>query len=377
MAIDARISLAPAPTVNVGQRFNQALNNLQNIDLLNQRRDLAPIQLEQAQRANELGIAQQPALLQQAEFASSDFGQELLSQQQIQQFDIGNAQSLNKAFASGNKEMVYQELERQNKIVSGLVQSGQLPKSELIEIQQAQQMAQTPKGLAQIQQMTTSFLAPKGTGAGTQSNFAPQISPVQTDIETGQKYVIKTDRNTGQSGRIDVKDAKGRTPEQEEQAAIRTSLLNDAAEVSKASFDQLKGVRSSISTIDEAILAIEKDATSGFFAKYFPSFKESTIALENTAQRMGLDVISATTFGALSEGELKLAMDTAMPRNLKPKALKKWLTERKNAKVKLARELSKMAITLGKGKVTIAEHLEDNATFDERSDEDILSEYGL
>lgn len=307
--------------------------------------------------------------MQQAEFATSPEAQEAQRIQTLQAIGADYAKGLSSALASGNTDQVKQYIQQK---INSYSQAG-IGQDVLGQIQGDIAQLDTPTGMQELLAEANSVLIP----AGTQSNFAPQISPVQTDIETGQKYVIKTDRNTGQSGRIDVKDAKGRTPEQEEQAAIRTSLLNDAAEVSKASFDQLKGVRSSISTIDEAISAIEKDATSGFFAKYFPSFKESTIALENTAQRMGLDVISATTFGALSEGELKLAMDTAMPRNLKPKALKKWLTERKNAKVKLARELSKMAITLGKGKVTIAEHLEDNATFDERSDEDILSEYGL
>ena len=73
-----------------------------------------------------------------------------------------------------------------------------------------------------------------------------------------------------------------------------------------------------------------------------------------------LDVISATTFGALSEGELRLAMNTAVPLNLEPKALKKWLQDKKKAQQKLGSELYKMATTLGKGKTTIAEYLEQN-----------------
>ena len=128
-------------------------------------------------------------------------------------------------------------------------------------------------------------------------------------------------------------------------------------------FGQLRSTKSQISTINEAIKAIDDGAETGIIDKFLPSFRESTIALENAAQRMGLDVISATTFGALSEGELKLAMDTALPPNLNPKETRKWLTDRKKAKTKLANELSKMAIELGKGKTTVAEYLAKNASF--------------
>lgn len=212
------------------------------------------------------------------------------------------------------------------------------------------------------------FLARRETDVGGEG-FAPQISPVQTDPESGQKYIIKTDRNTGVTERVDVEGALGESQETEEQRLIRRELLKDAAAESKNAFQSLKTVKSSLGTINEAIRAIDKGAKSGAIEKYLPSFTQATIELENAANRMGLDVISATTFGALSEGELKLAMDTAMPRNLQPKELREWLSDRRKAKQKLARELNKMAIELGKGKVTIAEYLEKNATFDAAIDE--------
>lgn len=219
------------------------------------------------------------------------------------------------------------------------------------------------------------------------SNYAPQISPVQTDPKTGQKYIIKTDRNTEESTRVDVDGALGESIPKEEQRLIRRELLKDAGAESKEAFKSLKVIKQSLGTMDEAIAAIDKGASSGVGERFFPSFKQATIELENAANRMGLDVVSATTFGALSEGELKLAMDTAMPSNLEPQALKSWLVDRKKAKQKLGRELNKMAISLGKGKVTIAEYLEQNATFGDGnnsdnqqgvtlSDEDLLKKYG-
>lgn len=215
-----------------------------------------------------------------------------------------------------------------------------------------------------------------GSG-GSETNFAPQVSSIQTDPETGQKYVAITDRNTGEVKRVDAKDAIGETLTQEQDRAFRGKSLDDARAISKESFSELRGIKKSISTIDEALNAIGKKAETGFFDRWLPSFKEQTLRLENAAQRMGLDVISATTFGALSEGELRLAMDTAMPSKMQPKELKKWLTDRKAAKTKLARELTKMSIQLGKGKTTIAEYLEGNATFggniSDLSDEDLFN----
>jgi hypothetical protein len=70
-------------------------------------------------------------------------------------------------------------------------------------------------------------------------------------------------------------------------------------------------------------------------------------------------------------------MDTAMPGNLQPKELRRWLVDRRAAKRKLANELSKMAIKLGKGKTTIAEYLEGNATFDYGGKGDLSKDKGI
>ena len=216
-----------------------------------------------------------------------------------------------------------------------------------------------------------------GESTGKKPSFAPQVSALQTDPETGKKYVVITDRNSGEVKRVDAKNAIGETLEQEQDREFRSESLKDARQISKDSFSELKNIKSSIGTINEAIAAIDKGAESGIVDKYLPSFTESTIALENAAQRMGLDVISATTFGALSEGELRLAMDTAMPGNLQPKELRRWLVDRRAAKRKLANELSKMAIKLGKGKTTIAEYLEGNATFDYGGKGDLSKDKGI
>lgn len=179
MAIDPRISLTPAPTVNVGQRFGQALNNLQNLDLLNTRRDLAPLQLEQAQRANELGIAQQPANLQAAEFAASGQSQALLNAEQANQLDLANARSLKPILDSGNVQGVIAQLNRQRQKAIEF----NLGDAEVAEIDQAIQIAQTPNGLQQLKTATDSFLTPAGSQAKSvsQREFDANVAAVEAD----------------------------------------------------------------------------------------------------------------------------------------------------------------------------------------------------
>ena len=50
---------------------------------------------------------------------------------------------------------------------------------------------------------------------------------------------------------------------------------------------------------------------------------------------MGLDVIGSVTFGALSEDELRLAMETAVPRNLDEPQLRDWLIKKRDAQQKV------------------------------------------
>ena len=160
MAIDSRIALAGKP-LNIGQRVAQNVQNLQQVDLLNQRREQAPFQNQLLQLQTELAQAQQPANLQQAEFAASGLTQQLQTQQQIQQFDLGNAKSLSNALASNDLNMIDNELARQEQVVSELVRNGQLDESELLEVQQARQIARQPNGIESLSNITNRALGVK------------------------------------------------------------------------------------------------------------------------------------------------------------------------------------------------------------------------
>jgi len=356
MAIDPRISLTPAPTINVGERFGQALRNVQGYDNLQQNRQLAPLKQQAAQMNIDM-------LSQQQTQANDPLNIEAQNIQQMQVIGADYAQGLNQALATGNQEVVAQFIQ------SKAQQYNKIP--EVVQgITQDLQQLLTPTGMQELQAEVNTSLQGNQQQASRKS-YAPLT------LSDGSVGIPVYNPNDNTSELVTVQGATQLTPEQKQQAELRKGLLEQASKVSGDAFDQLRGNRQTITTMNEAIKAIDNNASSGFFSKYLPSFRESTIQLENAAQRMGLDVIAATTFGALSEGELRLAMDTAVPSNLKPKALKSWLNERITAKKKLSRELTKMAVELGKGKTTVAEYLEKNATMDERSELDILSDYGL
>ncbi len=140
--------------------------------------------------------------------------------------------------------------------------------------------------------------------------------------------------------------------------ASRIALSKQAATASKEAFDGLKVVRSTILNIGDAIKALDKGAETGPIISKLPSFRQAAVELDNIRGRMGLDVVGATTFGALSESELAFALDVALPDNLEPAALKDWLQRKRVAQTKLAKGLRNAASFLGKPGNTIADFIE-------------------
>jgi len=168
------------------------------------------------------------------------------------------------------------------------------------------------------------------------------------DIQLAKQFGVQSgfDRLTPQQlADIDVK----KTSEK--------ALVTQAATASKEAFDSLKGVRKTIANMNDAIATLDKGAETGPIISKLPSFRQAAIELDNIKGRMGLDVVGATTFGALSESELKFALDVALPDSLEPAALKDWLTRKKEAQTKLSDELRKAASFLGTPGNTIADYI--------------------
>lgn len=146
------------------------------------------------------------------------------------------------------------------------------------------------------------------------------------------------------------------------EAAASEEAGKQAIAKSGEAFDSLNKVRGNIANVNVAIQALDDGANAGAIAKYFPDITAASASLTNAMNRLGLDVIGSVTFGALSEGEMKLAMETAVPRNLGEADLRQWLVDKKAAQEKAAEALTAAAIYLGTPGNTLAGWLESKGT---------------
>jgi hypothetical protein len=107
--------------------------------------------------------------------------------------------------------------------------------------------------------------------------------------------------------------------------------------------ERVSTLRENITNLGRGLDALDEGASTGPFMSRLPSFRQSSVKLDNVQKSLGLDVVGATTFGALSKGELDLAMSKALPTGLKAPALKEWITDKIAAQDKLANYLSDAA----------------------------------
>ncbi len=143
-------------------------------------------------------------------------------------------------------------------------------------------------------------------------------------------------------------------------AAAASEAGKQAIDFSGKAYESAGALSSANSTIDRAIAALDNGAKAGVLDRYIPNVTQASAELRNAMDQMGLDVIQATTFGALSEGEMRLAMETAVPRNLDEPALRKWLEEKAAANAKAHAMLMDAAVFLGTPGNTVADWVQQN-----------------
>ena len=113
---------------------------------------------------------------------------------------------------------------------------------------------------------------------------------------------------------------------------------------------QIDKVDQNISNIGRAISALDKGARTGAVQSLLPSVSAASVELDNIRNQLGLDIVSAGKFGALSESELKFALDTAIPSKLNEKELKEFLVRKSDAQTKLRAGLVEAAKQFSEGK---------------------------
>lgn len=197
-------------------------------------------------------------------------------------------------------------------------------------------------------------------GRQVQSSKILDDGTVVKVLRNGDVIVEDAEGNivTGEARRKAIKEAEEFGVEVTGKRAGARARATQSVKASGAAFDQLRQIGQNISNIDEAIrLVRDEGAGTGFIESRFPSIRQSSIELQNLRGRLGLDIVGATTFGALSASELEFALDVALPQTLDGPALVDWLERKKKAQRKLSRFLEGVAIFLGKGG-TVAEFIE-------------------
>lgn len=154
-----------------------------------------------------------------------------------------------------------------------------------------------------------------------------------------------------------IKNAKEFGVDLQQKRSQARGLGKDAAQASSKAVDQLQSIRSNNSTLRQVVDEVRGGAETGPLADKLPSFRAATVRLNQLKNKLGLDVVGAVTFGALSEGELKLALNTALPTNLQGPELIEWAEKKIDAQEKLATYLEDQAIFLGNSGNTRADWL--------------------
>jgi hypothetical protein len=128
-----------------------------------------------------------------------------------------------------------------------------------------------------------------------------------------------------------------------------TESQKDVQQYISDAVPKINKIRSNVATYNEAIEAIDAGASTGKIQSFMPSFNEASIDLDNVRSRLGLDVIGMASFGALSEGELNLALNTALPETKEPAALREWIVKKQKAQEKAAEALENAVQFLNDG----------------------------
>lgn len=128
-----------------------------------------------------------------------------------------------------------------------------------------------------------------------------------------------------------------------------TESAKDVQEFVSTAVPTLNKIEANIANYDDVISAIDSGARSGAIVSRLPSVNEASKDLEVLRNKLGLDVVGMASFGALSEGELRLALDTALPTNKEPQALRQWVADKRDAQIKAAETLRDSVAFLNNG----------------------------
>jgi hypothetical protein len=129
--------------------------------------------------------------------------------------------------------------------------------------------------------------------------------------------------------------------------AAKSSARQSGSQYAKIAVDSLNTAEvltKQVANLNNAISLLDEGAKVGGLDSLLAPFDAATAALQTQQRELGLGVISSVTFGALSQGELDLALSINAPVTNDEAELRKWYEKKSAATLKLAQAAKDQAI---------------------------------
>jgi len=207
----------------------------------------------------------------------------------------------------------------------------------------------------------------KSLGLGANSKRMGKYNPSDYTTESWSKFIQSggNDANSAmlvkyEAPRVTASEAGDKAAAQERaklserlktepEIAREVDLAKAATKTANKAYEKIDNIRINIANLREASVLVNQGAGTGPIMSMLPSLRASSVALDTMQNRLGLDVVGAVTFGALSKGELDLAKSVALPQGLDGPELIEWIEAKVSAQEKLSGYLEEQANFLSNG----------------------------
>jgi len=141
-----------------------------------------------------------------------------------------------------------------------------------------------------------------------------------------------------------LQEAKEQAIEDEAAKSSARRSGSKYADIAVAALDNSEILIQQVAGLNNAIQRLDEGAKVGSLDRLLAAFDMPTAALQTQQRELGLGVISSVTFGALSQGELDLALSINAPETNDEAELRNWYERKAAATLKLAQAAKEQAI---------------------------------
>ena len=194
-----------------------------------------------------------------------------------------------------------------------------------------------------------------------------QVRDINGNVVDGTDAALAIDQAQNYGVQLEIQKAGGTAAARGAAEAAAAPAIAGGGEAGRTGIQMANDAFTSATKISQNKADLQRvrelaasGVNTGVIASRLPNWSAGAIELANMRNVLGLGVIGNAKFGALSEGELNLALNTALPINLDQADLVKWVDRKMAAQEKLRMEYLKVAKFLSKPGNTLNQWLEQN-----------------